>query len=142
MDFLLQNQGMNVPDLLSYTLGNSALHQADDVLHQLGEPRGSIYTVEDYALCFRWSRAYGDQCKIALIALKCNLNVMVFINNHLDCHAYKYRFSVVSNSNNYESFIHLLFDQSHYLHIVSKPDNVLFCNDGTNLSACSLADFE
>ncbi len=57
MDFLFQNQGMNVPDLLSYTLGDLALHRADDVLCQLGEPRGGIYTVKDYALCFRWSRA-------------------------------------------------------------------------------------
>ncbi len=53
MDFLLQNQGMNVPNLLLYTLGNLALHQADDVLHQLGEPKRSIYTVKDYSLCFR-----------------------------------------------------------------------------------------
>jgi hypothetical protein len=36
----------------------------------------------------------------------------------------------------------LLFHQSHYQRIVSKPDNGLFRNDAGNVSGCSPVDFD
>jgi hypothetical protein len=62
MDFFLLNFNMIVPDVFLYTLCQLALDQADEILNQLGEPRGSICIVKDYAVRMRYhSCLYGDQ---------------------------------------------------------------------------------
>ncbi len=50
MDFPLLNLNMILPNVFSYTLLQLALDQADEILNQFGEPRGSICTVKDYAV--------------------------------------------------------------------------------------------